>query len=82
MEINSTCPDSTCSLRNSFGYCSVTACTHRNDYRIVGPVINCELCKYDLGDGDYLYNSRSSDHALLFEKVIVHYCPVCGRKLK
>ena len=77
----STCPDATCGYRNAFGYCSQTACIKGN--RIPQPVstVRCDLCKFDLEDGDYLYHRTSSDHALIFEEIIVHYCHLCGRKL-
>ena len=82
--ITSTCPDVTCSYRNSFGYCSVSACINRPDVQTnVHSIISvvCELCKYDLEDGDYLYQRRSYDHGITFDEIVVHYCPVCGRKL-
>lgn len=41
----------------------------------------CTLCKYDLDDEDYLYKEYSQDGAIVFEEIICHYCPVCGRKL-
>ena len=81
--MTSTCPDSTCRYRNSFGFCSCTACINRSHITVLesAPVVTCELCKYDLDDGDYLYQRNSQDHAMVFEEVVVHYCPVCGRKL-
>lgn len=80
--MTSTCPDSTCRFRNAFGFCSQTACTHSyEEVQKAYAIVNCELCKYDLDDGDYLYQRTSQDHAMVFEEVVVHYCPVCGRKL-
>ena len=79
--ITSTCPDSTCGFRNHFGFCTQTVCSHPEIREKATVSIKCELCKYDLDDGDYLYQRSSQDHALVFEEIIVHYCPVCGRKL-
>lgn len=45
------------------------------------PVQECKLCKCDLKDGDYLYQFSSQDNTMVFREIIVHYCPVCGRKL-
>ena len=82
---SSTCPDSFCRFRNSFGYCSVTECIYHppeDRFKSVElPAQECKLCKCDLKDGDYLYQRGSQDHAMVFEEIIVHYCPVCGRKL-
>ena len=83
--VSSTCPDSTCSFRNSSGYCSLTACVMQHEFEI--PKNNkyikaeCNVCKYDLDDEDYLYKEYSQDGAIVFEEIICHYCPVCGRKL-
>ena len=84
METMSTCPNATCSLRTIFGYCSSTTCVQRMNQTLenTGNINTmCDLCKYDLEDGDYLYQRSSQDHAMVFEGVVVHYCPVCGRKL-
>lgn len=83
---NSTCPDSFCRFRNNLGYCSATVCIYHppkdDRFKPVEPSTQkCELCKYDLEDGDYLYQRGSQDHAMVFEEIIVHYCPACGRKL-
>ena len=79
-----TCPDATCSYRNRFGNCSITACIIRPDTQTdvrINTAVTCSLCKYDLEDGDYLYQRGSHDHGIVFDEIIIHYCPVCGRKL-
>ena len=73
--VASTCPDSTCRFRNRFGFCTQSVCL------LPEKSVKCELCEYDLDDGDYLYQRNSQDHALVFEEIIAHYCPCCGRKL-
>ena len=79
--MTSTCPDSTCGFRNRFGFCTQSVCLLPEKREKATASIRCELCKYDLDDGDYLYQRSSQDHALVFEEIIAHYCPVCGRKL-
>ena len=79
----STCPDSTCIHRDTFGHCTQETCVLSKVKfleELVG--LNCELCKYDLDDGDYLYQRISQDHAIVFEEIVAHYCPACGRKLE
>ena len=82
---NSTCPDSFCRFRNNLGYCSVTACIYHPPEDGFNPVElpaqECKLCKCVLKDGDYLYQFSGKDNAMVFREIIVHYCPVCGRKL-
>lgn len=84
MMTTSTCPDATCAYKNTFGYCTISRCVHSVESTTTNNNVSvcCDLCKYDLEDGDYLYQRSSQDHAMVFEEVIVHYCPVCGRKLK
>ena len=81
----STCPDSTCNFRNIFGNCTLNTCVYSQMLTNVVPEvetnITCSLCKYDLDDEDYLYKEYSQDGAIVFEEIICHYCPVCGRKL-
>lgn len=80
---DSTCPDSTCNYRNLSGYCTINTCVYSQNLANVIPEekITCTLCKYDLDDEDYLYREYSQDGAIIFEEIICHYCPVCGRKL-
>lgn len=83
MMMTSTCPDNTCKYRTKNGFCSQTVCMNQKSITVSQwPVETCQLCKYDLDDGDYLYQRNSQDHAMVFEEIVVHYCPVCGRKLK
>jgi len=79
--MTSTCPDSTCLFRNRFGFCTQTVCILPEKREKDTVFIGCELCKYDLDDGDYLYQSSSQDYAIVYEQIIAHYCPCCGRKL-
>ena len=70
-----------CEYRNSYGYCSLNSdCVKFKTTSAIDT--GCDFCKYDLEDGDILYNRTSADHAIVYEEVVVHYCPVCGRKLK
>ena len=43
---------------------------------------NCE-CNHGLEDGDTIYRYSESDIDICFEKIEnVHFCPLCGKKLK
>lgn len=78
----STCPDPTCPHRNGFGYCSLTACIHTNIALQPEVMAKCYSCGHVLKDGDYLTHMTCTDNGIVFEEIVAHYCPVCGRKLK
>lgn len=78
---NSTCPDSMCPYQNAFGYCSLTACISRNITLQPEVMAKCYSCEHVLKDGDYLVHMTVTDK-IVFEEIVAHYCPVCGRKLK
>ena len=82
MIVTDPCPDLTCSFRNSSGHCNLTACVMQHEFETIKNIkTECTLCKYDLDDEDYLYKEYTQDGAIVFEEIICHYCPVCGRKL-
>lgn len=78
--IESKCPDSTCDFRNVLGNCTLCTCVYSQIPTNATPEA-CSLCKYDLDDEDYLYKEYTQDGAIVFEEIICHYCPACGRKL-
>lgn len=82
MFTSSTCPDSTCTHRNAFGYCSLTACIRRNITPQPVVMAKCYSCEHVLKYGDYLTHMTGTDNGIVFEEIVAHYCPVCGRKLK
>lgn len=81
MFTSSTCPDSTCAHLNEFGYCSLTACISRNITLQPEVMAKCYSCEH-VKDGDYLAHITGTDNGIVFEDIVAHYCPVCGRKLK
>ena len=77
----STCPDPTCPHQNAFGYCSLTACISRTITSQPVEMPECYSCEH-VKDGDYLAHITGTDNGIVFEDIVAHYCPVCGRKLK
>ena len=64
-----------------------------DEYPVYCPIVSeyfphqsvpCDLCKkYGLEDGDTLYMSSDWDGGIGFDYIRdIHFCPVCGRRLK
>lgn len=80
MLTNSAC--STCQYQNEFGNCSLmTGCINRSIALQPEGMAKCYSCEH-VKDGDYLAHITGTDNGIVFEDIVAHYCPVCGRKLK
>ena len=80
MLTNSTC--STRQYQNEFGNCSLMGeCINRSTALQPEVMAKCYSCEHVLKDGDYLVHMTVTDK-IVFEEIVAHYCPVCGRKLK